>query len=657
MYLYAVQRSHRWLVSQSHIVLLSIMHLKLIYQLGGLIPLCTSIGAQAQRPNIVFIMTDDQDLYLNSLDYQPAVKRELIGKGTTFSRHYVTVAKCCPSRASLLRGMAGHNTNITEVNAPGGNWDKWLISGQNEDYLPHWLTAAGYNAECMGHIITKLPYIGKIMNGYNTANYAQRPAGWTHIQTAVDQYTYEYNNVVFSLDGNTPVSYPGYHQSDVIRAMSVDRIEELSAQDKPFFLGIAPTSPHMEPGGGKWPVPPVRYKDKFPDLKAPRAANWNPNDTYQQQKASWVKGLPLLNETTIERLDGLYRARAQSLLGVDDIVEDVIAKLAEKNILDNTYIIYTSDNGWHIGNHRISAGKSLHYKEDSNVPFIVRGPGVPANITSLLPGAHLDLAPTFLDIAGVKPDDPGYPQFLDGRSLLDNWKNPATELTQCPVNGGGHEVINVEYWGIGEEASPWGQISHPNNSYKTLRIVHPDGGTYLYSKWCTGDTELYETASDPGELTNRALNADEDEDISRLLSRLNALLMAAKSCAGDTCRNPWSLLQPEAERRAIPAQANLTITCLEQALEPKFDDFFASVPEVSFEKCMAYQYRPNEMPYWPENVDLGEAYRKPTDNYISSSPKGEKVVSQGFFGTVTQRNVMLSEILKTAKELTPEQLG
>ncbi|KAI0514728.1 arylsulfatase [Xylaria bambusicola] len=592
-------------------------------------------------------MTDDQDLHLGSLDYQPILKRELIEKGTTFSRHYVTVAKCCPSRASLLRGMAGHNTNITEVNAPGGNWDKWLISGQNEDYLPHWLTAAGYNAE----------YIGKIMNGYNTANYAQRPAGWTHIQTAVDQYTYEYNNVVFSLDGETPVSYPGYHQSDVIRAMSLDRIEELSTQDKPFFLGIAPTSPHMELGGGKWPVPPVRYENEFPGLKAPRTANWNPNDTYQQQKASWIKGLPLLNETTIERLDGLYRARAQSLLGVDDIIEDVIAKLAEKNILDNTYIIYTSDNGWHIGNHRISAGKSLHYKEDSNVPFIVRGPGVPANVTSLLPGAHLDLAPTFLDIAGVPPDDLRYPRFLDGRSLLDNWKNPAAELTQCPVNGGGHEVINVEYWGIGEEPSPWGQVRHPNNSYKTLRIVHPDGGTYLYSKWCTGEAELYETASDPGELTNLALNADQDEDRSRLICRLNALLMAAKSCAGDTCRNPWSLLQPEPERRAVSVQSNLTITCLEQALEPKFDDFFASVPEVSFEKCMLYQYRPNEIPYWPENVDLGESFRKPTDNYVSSSPKGKKVVSQGHFGTVAQRNVTLSEILKTAKELTPEQLG
>ncbi|KAI0427902.1 arylsulfatase [Xylaria sp. FL1042] len=616
--------------------------------LGSLVPICLGIGAQAQRPNIVFIMTDDQDLHLGSLNYMPVVKKELAEKGTTFSRHYVTVAKCCPSRASLLRGQAGHNTNITEVSAPGGNFDKYLQSGQNDDNLPHWLTAAGYNAE----------YIGKIMNGYNTANYAQAPGGWTYIQTAVDDYTYEYNNAVFSLNGQTPISYPGYHQSDIISAMAVDRIEQLAAQDKPFFLGISPTTPHVELGGGKWPVPPVRYENEFPDLKAPRTNNWNPDDSYQQQKASWIKGLPLMNDSTIEQLDGLYRARTQSLLGVDDIVEDVIAKLEETGVIDKTYIVFTSDNGWHIGQHRVSAGKSLQFKESSNVPFIVRGPGVPPNKTSLLPGAHLDLAPTFLDIAGLTSSDASYPPFLDGRSLLANWKNPSSEPTQCPAQGGGHEVINVEYWGRGEEETPWGVIPHANNSYKSLRIVRPDGGTYLYSKWCTGEAELYETASDPGELANLALNASQDSPTARLLSRLNALLLAAKSCAGPTCRNPWTLLQPEASRRGVPASSNnLTITCLEQALEEKYDDFFASMPRVSFARCMAYQFRPNEMPYWPADAGLGEAYRKPTDNYVSSAPKGARVVSLGSFGTAAQRGVALSEILKTARELTPAQLG
>lgn len=92
----------------------------LLFALGSVTPvLCFGPWPHKQRPNIVFIITDDQDLHLGSLDYQPIVQRELIEKGTTFSQHYVTVAKCCPSRASLWRGQAGHNTNITEVSAPG----------------------------------------------------------------------------------------------------------------------------------------------------------------------------------------------------------------------------------------------------------------------------------------------------------------------------------------------------------------------------------------------------------------------------------------------------------------------------------------------------------------------------------------------------------
>jgi N-acetylglucosamine-6-sulfatase len=138
------------------------------------------VAAQAGKPNIVFIFPDDQDLQLGSLDYQPVLQRELMAKGTTFSNHYATVSECCPSRASLFRGQAAHNTNITYVSAPGGNFDKWLVAGENEDYLPHWLVKAGYNAE----------YIGKFMNGYNVVNYATPPAGWTHVDALVDPCEY-----------------------------------------------------------------------------------------------------------------------------------------------------------------------------------------------------------------------------------------------------------------------------------------------------------------------------------------------------------------------------------------------------------------------------------------------------------------------------------
>lgn len=101
-----------------------------------------------RKPNIIFILTDDQDRLLGSMDYQSVLKREILDKGTEFTNHYGTTAQCCPARASLHRGQYAHNTNITHVNGAGGNYDKWLISKQDEDYLPLWLKRAGYRTEC-----------------------------------------------------------------------------------------------------------------------------------------------------------------------------------------------------------------------------------------------------------------------------------------------------------------------------------------------------------------------------------------------------------------------------------------------------------------------------------------------------------------------------
>ncbi|KAJ3484588.1 hypothetical protein NLG97_g7019 [Lecanicillium saksenae] len=129
----------------------------------------------AARPNIIFIFTDDQDLHLGSLSHMSAVQASLVAKGASFSNHYATISQCCPSRASLFRGQHGHNTNITHVGPPGGNYAKWLVSRENNDYLPMWLSKAGYQTE----------YIGKFLNGYNSALYKQPPKGWDNADILV----------------------------------------------------------------------------------------------------------------------------------------------------------------------------------------------------------------------------------------------------------------------------------------------------------------------------------------------------------------------------------------------------------------------------------------------------------------------------------------
>ncbi|KAI0137520.1 arylsulfatase [Xylariales sp. AK1849] len=601
----------------------------------GLAGIGLSLAAQ---PNIVLIFPDDQDLHLASVDYQPVLHRELVAKGTAFTNHYATVAQCCPSRASLLRGQAAHNTNITYVSSPGGNFDKWLVSAENEDYLPHWLVQAGYNTE----------YIGKFMNGYNIHNYMTPPKGWTHVDALVDPYTYAYNTVVMSSDGETPISYHNYHQTDVIRAKALDRLEYLSHQDKPFYLTIAPTAPHFSNIG--IPVPLSRHDESCPGAANPRAPNFNPGAEYTAQKVSYLKNLTQLNETQLAAADVHYRARVQCLQGIDEIIEDVIKKLEEKGLLDNTYVIYTSDNGYHIGNHRVPAGKSLPYREDTNLPFYVRGPGVPANVTSSAPSVHLDLAPTFLEIAGLPQEE--WPPFLDGRSIVSTWKDPLAPLNSSCATDDIREILNVEFWGIQSvESIPLTQYN--DNSYKTLRIVG-DETSYLYSRWCTNEAELYDTAADPYELTNLAISPS--AETSRLMARLNALLLATKSCAEVTCRNPWRLLQPE-HRAEIAPVSELEIQNLNQAMDAKYDEFFAGIPNVAFQECLDFQSVANEQPFWPENATLGGEYRQSTDNYVSTDNGDVKVTPNvPPAGDWSQRNATVEDIMKYARELTAEEL-
>lgn len=151
---------------------------------------------RASRPNIVMVMTDDQDRRLGSMGYQTVLQDEIIAKGTEFTNHFGTVAQCCPARASVFRGQAAHNTNITHVNAPGGNYDKWVWSGEDKDYLPFWLKKAGYRTECksiknttprsrrMEQLIIN-PDIGKFLNGITPGNYHVTPKGWDHVDVLV----------------------------------------------------------------------------------------------------------------------------------------------------------------------------------------------------------------------------------------------------------------------------------------------------------------------------------------------------------------------------------------------------------------------------------------------------------------------------------------
>lgn len=315
-------------------------------------------------------------------------------------------------------------------------------------------------------------------------------------------------------------------------------------------------------------------------------------------------------------------------------------------------VIYTSDNGYHLGQHRVPGGKSLFYNEDTNIPFIVRGPNVPEGVTSILPSLHLDLAPTFLTIAGLPESD--WPPFFDGRSLLDQWHAPRVNNATHAGQGNSRESLNVEYWGlVGIEAPSGPELggSYYNNTYKTIRVVGEEQN-WAYAVWCNGQTELYDILSDPYELTNLARGDNISTTHQRVVNRLNALLMVTKSCEQDRCRDPWAQLVPD---------NGTTLYSLVQAMDESYDSFFEDFEKVQFDTCMQYQYAPNETPFFPSldtlaGGGLGRAWREETIN-IPATRGVRSIKTPNYYGTAAQRNATMAEMEAIGRYLTATEIA
>ncbi|KAM3503491.1 hypothetical protein MY10362_004164 [Beauveria mimosiformis] len=517
-------------------------------------------GKKSTRPNIVFIMTDDQDKLMASTDYQPLLKKYIGEQGTEFHKHFCTVSLCCPSRVSLLTGKAAHNTNVTDVRSPYGGYPKFVAEGHNENYLPVWLQQAGYNTY----------YTGKLMNMHGIRTYNNPfPAGWNRSDYLLDPGTYRYLNSFMSLDEQEYRSMAGTYSTDNIRDRAVEFLGNGIDAGEPFFLGVAPIGPHGQgtPRGFDHPIPADRHKDLFPDLQVPRTANFNPDTAGD---VHYFASAPKLAPHQVEYLDEYYRRRIQALQSVDELVEALMLKLEQHpDVLANTYVFYTSDNGYHLGQHRLRPGKCTSMEDDINVPLFVRGPGIAKNASISIPTSHTDLAPTFFQIAGI-----------DLRDDFDGVPMPLTvEQQQGKTVKGEH--INVEYWG---NAYLEGTVfprdpATARNTYKALRVV-ADDYDFMYTVWCTNERMLYDMKQDPYQMNNlygTSGNAT-GYPVNQLEARLDTLLLTLKNCKGEVCRQPWSFV--------FPPSSGQRIQTLADAMDPKYDEFFRSQEPVSFLDCV-----------------------------------------------------------------------
>ncbi|KAJ4989041.1 arylsulfatase, partial [Stagonosporopsis vannaccii] len=496
----------------------------------------------------------------------------IVTEGTTYSQHYCTVALCCPSRATLWTGQAAHNHNVTNVAPPHGGYPKVVEQGINDDNLFLWMQQAGYNTY----------YVGKLWNFHTVDNYnAPFAQGFNGSDFLLDPFTYQYWNAKMSHDGSEPVSYAGQYSTDVVSAKARHRLEQALKEDQPFFLTVSPIAPHsnwvIEPEKDlsylTEPISAPRHQHLFKDYKIPRGKSFNAGI---EGAASLVGELPPLNDSVIAYNDHYQRQRLRALRSVDEMVDELVKRLDEAGQLENTYIFYTTDNGYHISQHRMHPGKECGYDTDIHIPFFVRGPGVARGGSIDTVTTHTDVSSTLLKIAGVSKS-------LDGTSIPLNNDDNTSER---------YEHAQVEYWGPGVPEGHYGfradkhreagiiKNIYMNNTYKGIRLVSEEYSLY-YSTWCTNETELFDLKSDPGQTVN-ILARDPSilqfeiagRSLEHIVPRLNALIMVLKTCKGRDCTKPWRVLHPGG-----------TIKSLSDALDKSYDSFYIEQPQMWFTGC------------------------------------------------------------------------
>ena len=453
-------------------------------------------AATGPRPNVVLVLADD--LSTNLLPYLPHVKA-LQRRGMTFSSYFVTDSLCCPSRASLFTGGYPHTTGVFTNGGQDGGWKVFRAGGGEEQTFPKALHEAGY----------RTAMIGKYLNGYQKPSEVPGPIppGWD--EWSVVGGVGGYGNYDYWLNVNGRNEFHGRKESDYFTdVLSRRAVQFLRGTDgRPFFLEVAPFAPHHPF------TPPKRHENAFPGLRLPRTAAWNraPRPTDPQ----WLQGIPRLTAKDGRRIDTEFRMRAQAALGVDDLLGRLVGELERQGALDNTYVVFTSDNGFHLGDRRMRMGKETPYDHDVRVPLVVAGPGVPPGSVTDLLTENVDLAPTFVELGGAEQ-----PALVNGRSLVPLLRGGTPPVWRRAVLIEHHFALSPAQKGPDKES----YVTPPD--YTALRFADA-----LYVEYGTGEVEYHDLSADPLQLTNTADGLD-----PATRQALHASLGALAGCTGaDGC--------------------------------------------------------------------------------------------------------------------------
>jgi N-acetylglucosamine-6-sulfatase len=508
------------------------------------------------RPNIVLIQTDDQpiqqfqgvwrDLYNRDRQIMPNTMNLVRNQGIEFTNYITPFPLCAPSRASLLSGQYAQNHGVIRIGGARGGWDGYRNNRINNENLPVWLQRSGY----------RTAHFGKFINHYggpDAPTESTVPPGWDRwVTDATDNSTREFYGYQQNIDGEiTPrMGFPYYDMTggkdplgcpdlglDVCNyhtdSMSEQVANEIRSADKPFYFQLDYHTPHGDSRPPIGPEPAIRDYDTALKTPTPNPPGFNEADV--SDKPWFLRDLTSrLTAGEIQQLTIENRKSVEALQSVDRGVKKIVDTLAQTGKLRNTYIIYTSDNGFFLGQHRIHRGKLLPYEPAVRVPFVMRGPGIKKGSTSREPVANQDIAPTILKLTGAKAKSK-----IDGRPMNSFWKNTKRHSRRPLLLSSYQQATRFIPGDYPEEppvltpskAKKGAQVSAKaaNHNYVGIRV-----GPYKYVNYEEGESELYVIPQDPHELDNRYGKPR----YRKIQAYLERELTKLRACKGASCRAP-----------------------------------------------------------------------------------------------------------------------
>ena len=446
-------------------------------------------------PNIVMVLVDDYALNLMKHDMPnlAAMQKD----GMTFENYFVTDSLCCPSRSSIFTGMMPHNTQVFTNSPPFGGFGAFMAHDDVSHTFAIALHAAGYQTAMMG----------KYLNGYEPDKHGA-PKGWSEWDVAGNGYG-EFNYKV-NEDGKV-VAYgsdPASYGVDVLAGLGDAFIRK--AAKKPFFIEIATFAPHAPY------TPAPRDADKFPGLTYDRTAAFaaRPNAS----APGWLQEIKPLTPANIALIDKSFRLRVQADQSVDLMIGKLRATLAELGLTQNTYVVFTSDNGYHMGEWSLRPGKMSPFDTDIHVPLVIVGPGVAAGSQSSELAENIDLAPTYTELAGAGTG----PTTPDGHSL-------AALLHAKPdaAAPAWRRSVLIEHRHPTKDPTDPDIQEPPSGNPPSYEAMRTQDALYVEYDDTAHEVGYYDLKVDPLELNNIASATPQAK-----LKKLHDILAAAGACKG-----------------------------------------------------------------------------------------------------------------------------